>query len=319
MQFQAAKQGVGSRQESFLTADSADGWGLHVPVCALMVSSDDLNLMTDDLRLETFLLVGTDTGVGKTVFAGLFTRCLMDKGVGVRAVKPFCSGGKADIEFLRAAQDGNLGQEDLNFWYFDEPISPAAWELRRGQAVDFKGAINWINSLRSAVFSHQEGLSGQVAVGSGEGSMQSADGSGQAGVLLVEGVGGLMAPLARGKTVASFGQALGTQLIVVAANRVGVINQVLLTVEAVTKRGLKVALVVLMRQKAPDDSVPENADLIRENSPEMTGFKGVIEFPYLGPDASDPSLIPDHSNKAGKVLCQVAELLALSDPPGACD
>gem|GEM_PF-3836634 len=25
-----------------------------------MVSSDDLNLMTDDLRLETFLLVGTD-------------------------------------------------------------------------------------------------------------------------------------------------------------------------------------------------------------------------------------------------------------------
>ena len=149
---------------------------MHVTVCALMVSSDDLNLMTDDLRLETFLLVGTDTGVGKTVFAGLFTRCLMDKGVGVRAVKPFCSGGKADIEFLAASQGGGLGQVDLNFWYCDEPISPAAWERRHSQAVDFKGAINWINSLRSAVFSHQEGLSGQVAGGSGQGGLQSAGG-----------------------------------------------------------------------------------------------------------------------------------------------
>ena len=90
----------------FLTADSADGGGLHVPVSALMVSSDDLNLMTDDLRLETFLLVGTDTGVGKTVFTGLFARYLMDAGVGVRAVKPFCSGGMEDVEFLAVAQGG---------------------------------------------------------------------------------------------------------------------------------------------------------------------------------------------------------------------
>jgi hypothetical protein len=44
----------------FFDTDYADGGGLHVPVCALMVSSDDLNLMTDDLRLEFFLLVWTD-------------------------------------------------------------------------------------------------------------------------------------------------------------------------------------------------------------------------------------------------------------------
>ena len=98
----------------------------------------------------------------------------------------------------------------------------------------------------------------------------------------------------------------------VAPNRVGVINQVLLTIEAATKRNLEVALVVLMGQNESDNSVPENADLIRQNLPEMTGFKGVIEFPYLGPDASDRSLIPDHAKKAGKTLSQVAELLALS-------
>ena len=248
-----------------------------------------------NLETESFLIVGTDTGVGKTVFSGLFTQYLMDCGVGVRAVKPFCAGGKADIEFLQAAHGGGLGQEDLNFWYCDEPISPAAAELRLGQAVDFEGCLDWVKSRQSAV------------------------GSQQAGVLLVEGVGGLLAPLAKGKTVASLGQAIGAQLIVVAPNRVGVVNQVLLTIEAATKRDLEVALVVLMRQKKSDDSALENSDLIRSNLPLMTGFKGVIEFPYLGPDASDPGLIPIHANKAGKTLSQVAELLALSVYSGAGD
>ena len=110
---------------------------------------------------EIFLIVGTDTGVGKTVFTGLSARFLMDAGVGVRAVKPFCSGGREDIEFMTAVQGGALDQEDLNFWYSDEPISPAAWELRHGQAVDFDGCIAWIQQKYA-----------------------------EAGVLLVEGVGG---------------------------------------------------------------------------------------------------------------------------------
>ena len=45
-------------KKRFLDTDYADGGGLHVTVCALMVSSDDLNLMTDDLRLETETLLG---------------------------------------------------------------------------------------------------------------------------------------------------------------------------------------------------------------------------------------------------------------------
>ena len=147
--------------------DSADGGGLHVTVCALMVSSDGLNLMTDDLRLEIFLLVGTDTGVGKTVFSGLFARYLMDAGVGVRAVKPFCSGGMEDVEFLAEAR-GGLGQEEVNYWYSEEPVSPAAAELRLGQAVDFEEAINWINSLQSIQLA---GISSQPSTRRGRASL----------------------------------------------------------------------------------------------------------------------------------------------------
>jgi dethiobiotin synthetase len=270
---------------------------LHVPVSALMVSSDDLNLMTDDLRLETFLFVGTDTGVGKTVFTGLFARYLVNAGVGVRAVKPFCSGGMEDVEFLAVAQ-GGVEQDDLNFWYCDKPISPAAAELGLGQGVDFEGCVDWVKSR-------------QWPVGSGEGCLQSADGSGQAGVFLVEGVGGLLAPLAKGKTVASLGKAIGAKIIVVAPNRVGVINQVLLTVEAAAKRGLGVACVVLMGQREADLSSLDNAALIQDYLPELAGFKGVFEFPWLGLGADDSSQIDVNVKKVEKVLMQIYEACCL--------
>jgi dethiobiotin synthetase len=287
---------------------------LHVTVCALMVSSDDLNLMTDDLRLETFLLVGTDTGVGKTVFSGLFARYLMDAGVGVRAVKPFCSGGMEDVDFLVTAHGAGLGQEDLNFWYSDEPISPAAWERRHSQTVDFEGATNWINSLQSTQLA---GISSQPLTRRGKASLQSAGGSGQAGVLLVEGVGGLLAPLAKGKTVASLGKAIGAQLIVVAPNRVGVINQVLLTVEAAAERGLEVACVVFVGQKEADASSLDNASLLRDFLPVLADFKGVFELPWLGLEADDPGQIGVNVKKVEKVLAEIYEACRLRGPSGS--
>ena len=257
-----------------------------------MVSSDDLNLMTDDLRLKTFLVVGTDTGVGKTVFSGLFARYLMDNGVGVQAVKPFCAGGKADIEFLAAAQ-GGVGQAEVNYWYSEESVSPAAAELRLGQAIDFEGSVEWVKSRQWLV------------------------GSGQAGVLLVEGVGGLLAPLAKGKTVASLGKAISAQLIVVAPNRVGVINQVLLTVEAAAQRRLEVACVVLMGQKEPDASSLDNASLLRDFLPVLADFKGVFEFPWLGLGADDPGQIGVNVKKAEKVLAKIFEACRLRGPSGS--
>ena len=189
---------------------------------------------------------------------------------------------------MAAVQGGALGQEDLNFWYSDEPISPAAWELRHGQAVDFDRCMAWIQ---------QKGAETEV--------------------LLVEGVGGLLAPLAKGKTVASLGKAIGAQLIVVAPNRVGVINQVLLTVEAAAKRGLEVACVVLMGQKEPDASSLDNASLLRDFLPVLADFKGVFEFPWLGLEADDPGQIGVNVKKVEKVLAEIYEACRLRGPSGS--
>ncbi len=240
----------------------------------------------DSSQVSVVLLVtGSDTGVGKTVFTGLLGRYLSDKGVCLRLAKPFCSGGRGDVEFLAGCSA--LGQAEVNYWYDDEPISPAAWELRTGEEIDFDECVEWVFKV--------------------EGGRLKEEG----GVLLVEGVGGLLAPLANGRTVASLGQALGSQLILVAPNRVGVVNHVLLTAEAALVRGLSVACVVLMEQEEPDESASDNVELIRMHLPEMADFKGVFEFPWLVEGADDPGLIALNVKKAEGVLGAIFEACVL--------
>ena len=231
--------------------------------------------MNGNLNQEkaVFLVVGCDTGVGKTVFSGLLGSYLSNTGLRFQLVKPFCSGGTKDIHFLKAV-NAEIGRE-VNYWYGDEPISPAAWEFSTGNQIDFE---NIIKSLRE------------------ESKRDDCD------ALLVEGVGGLLAPITRNHTVASLGQELSSKLIIIAQNRVGVINHVLLTVEAATSRGLSVASVILMSQKEPDASVVHNAELIRMNMLNIYDFKGVYEFPWLGKEADNPEFISTNVKKAEEIL-----------------
>jgi len=66
-----------------------------------------------------------------------------------------------------------------------------------------------------------------------------------ADVLVCEGVGGLMVPLAPGYLVRDFARELGLPVIVAAPPDLGTINHTLLTLEAARAAGLDVALVVL--------------------------------------------------------------------------
>src|SRR5205823_9859727 len=67
----------------------------------------------------------------------------------------------------------------------------------------------------------------------------------RAEVLVVEGIGGLLCPLAEGATVADLAIALDHPLVVVARRGLGTLNHTLLTVEAARHRGLRLAGVVL--------------------------------------------------------------------------
>jgi dethiobiotin synthetase len=96
------------------------------------------------------------------------------------------------------------------------------------------------------------------------------------GHLLVEGAGGALVELAAGWTAADLASRWGLPVVVVAGNRLGVLNHSLLTVEALVRRGVQVLAVVLntVHSGAASVAEQENPDELRRLLPGL---------PVLGP------------------------------------
>jgi hypothetical protein len=75
----------------------------------------------------------------------------------------------------------------------------------------------------------------------------------------VEGAGGFYSPLASDGLNADLAERLALRILLVAANRLGCINHVLLTVDAIRSRGLKL-LAVALNQIRPSMTPQEIAD-----------------------------------------------------------
>ena len=120
----------------------------------------------------------------------------------------------------------------------------------------------------------------------------------RAEVTLVEGVGGWRVPLAPGWSVDDLAAELGHPVLVVAANRLGVLNHTLLTVEAVRGRGLAVAGVVLNDRFAGAGPLPDwNAEDLRERLPAEVPL---ARFPAIR--------LPDGLAAAGATLLEALRL-----------
>src|SRR5882724_997479 len=89
----------------------------------------------DDVNMQPriIFITGTDTGVGKTLLTALLLQHLLDSGVEALAMKPFCSGGREDVDLLQAIQNSRLPDDAINPFYFAEPVAPlvAARKARR--------------------------------------------------------------------------------------------------------------------------------------------------------------------------------------------
>lgn len=97
---------------------------------------------------------------------------------------------------------------------------------------------------------------------------------------LVEGAGGLYSPLAEDGLNADLAQALGWPVVVVAVDRLGCLNHVLLATEAIAQRGLRLACVVLNAGIEPPRT-PEEAEMDNLHDLRARLDVPVIPFPEL--------------------------------------
>jgi dethiobiotin synthetase len=187
-----------------------------------------------DLK-QTFFITGTDTGVGKTVFTVLLVRFLRERGVSVAALKPICSGGRDDVRALHAALNGALSLDEINPWHFRLPIAPLLAARRDRKRVRLADVLAHIRAMQKRF-----------------------------DVVLVEGAGGLLSPLGENFDSRDLIIALRATPIVVCPNRLGAVNQVLLTLEALPENFRAKSRVVLMSPSKPDAANRTNAELLAE-------------------------------------------------------
>jgi len=167
--------------------------------------------------MSGLLVTGTDTGVGKTWVACLLARALREAGLRVGVMKPCETGLSAgdvaglpqhsDAALLAEAAGCSAPSEDVLPYRFALPAAPSVAAREAGSAIDVEVIVAAYERLLSA---HD--------------------------VVLVEGAGGLLVPLATGYDYFSLAQRLGLKVLVVARTGLGTVNHIALT--DVVLRGL---------------------------------------------------------------------------------
>ena len=161
--------------------------------------------------------------MGKTYVAGLLVRALRQAGFDTVGMKPICCGDRGDAEALHAAADGELAMEDVNPVWFRFPGAPYTAAMVENRTPD----LDQIRERFARVRAERRSM-------------------------IVEGVGGWLVPILEGYSIADMAVEMGLPVVVVAANRLGVINHTLLTVEAIKARGVTCAGVILNNVSAED-------------------------------------------------------------------
>lgn len=186
-------------------------------------------------------VTGTDTEVGKSVVTAALAAGLRAAGVPVRAAKPLASGGEPPGEDATLLGIGG-GHPPLVHTCLPTPAAPARASRQDGVPLDPAAITRWCRALESRDHA-----------------------------VLVEGVGGWRVPLADGWCVDDLARDLGHPIVVVAANRLGVLNHTVLTVEAVRAAGLDVVGVVLNDAfDCPPELAAWNRDDLRAMLPGVT-------------------------------------------------
>jgi dethiobiotin synthetase len=106
-------------------------------------------------------------------------------------------------------------------------------------------------------------------------------------VLIVEGVGGVMAPVDASHTVLNLAQWIGSPAVVVARPGLGTINHTVLTVDALRAGGVKVAGVVVNRYPA------DGASVAQETNPRQIERWGKTQVLAVVPEAPVASMLPE--------------------------
>lgn len=192
------------------------------------------------LKIGSYFLTGTDTGVGKTFVAAGIARALQHRGINVGIMKPVetgCVRGiAADAKLLRGAAKADDPIELICPYRFRAPLAPSLAAEKEGIPIRNKLILKAFLELKKR---HE--------------------------VMLVEGAGGLLVPITAKLLMRDLAFQMNLPIIIVTGNKLGCVNHTLLTIEAARSAGLTIGMVILNTVDKSDIKFAEsNGKLIRK-------------------------------------------------------
>ncbi len=193
-------------------------------------------MLCPDALPSPLWVLGTGTGVGKTQVAARLARAWAELGP-VAYRKPFQTGvDRADHPEADAAAVRGPGIITESHILLKAPLAPLAAAQLEGRSLDLEAAARWC----------QRPFEGRV---------------------LLEGVGGLLVPLAPRTHFLAWATDLKIPCVLVALGGLGTLNHTLLSAEALMLRGWRIEAVLL--NPGADGTSPEVAE---QNATVLRGF-----------------------------------------------
>lgn len=187
-----------------------------------------------------FFITGSDTEVGKTFVTCLLIKALRDHGFNAVGFKPVASGVDrfegSDGFKLWKASDAKFDAGLVSPQRFRKPVSPAL-----------------------AAFVEQKSIDRQLLVDSYHALCRQSD------AVLVEGAGGILSPMDSTWSNADMAAAWSLPALIVVPDKLGAVNQSLLSIEAAANRSIPI-LGLVLNQSRPDQTSSidfRNAEQIR--------------------------------------------------------
>ncbi len=194
---------------------------------------------------RSFLVTGTDTGVGKTTVACAIAAAAAVRGCSVGVLKPIETGCRPDARGVLIPEDA----ENLRYfsgcaesidticpYRFTDPLAPSVAAVRDGHDIQVEAIVDTIRDFRRRY-----------------------------DLTIVEGAGGLLVPIWKDTTFADLAEQAELPLLIVVGNRLGAINHAQLTAGWARAVGLEtIGYVVNSLQSEPDLAARTNIDVLAD-------------------------------------------------------
>jgi dethiobiotin synthetase len=200
--------------------------------------------------MRAFFVTATGTDIGKTYLACGLIRAWRAQGLKVGAFKPVLSGfdpaqaAESDAGQLLAALGQPITPQALDAispWRYAAALSPDAAAAKEGKRVDCAAVLAATRTFLQ----------------------------GPHDVALVEGAGGVMAPLSDDRTMLDWMIDLGLPAILVTGSYLGTLSHTLTALEVLAARRVPVALVVMNETAGSTVPLAENAAALARRVPAL--------------------------------------------------